>query len=112
MFDAYKPSGKFGAMLIPLVLLGVVIAVAAAYAYHLILEWIPLIYVNFLATLFFGIGLGMFGAWIVTISHTRNRMIAIGLGILLALSALSAKYYFQHQTFCDQVFELSKDEVS
>ena len=109
MFDTYKPSGKFGVMLLPLVLLGVVLAVAAAYAYHLLLEWIPLIYINFMATLFFGIGLGMVGAWIVTTSHTRNRLAAIGVGILLALSALAGKYYFQHQTFCNQVFEIEKD---
>ena len=109
MFDTYQPSGKFGVMLLPLVLLGVVLAVAAAYVYHLLLEHIPLIYINFLATLFFGIGIGMVGAWIVRTSHTRNRMIAIGMGILLALSALAGKYYFQHQTFCNQVFDIEKD---
>lgn len=111
MFDTYQPSGKFGVMLLPLVLLGVVLAVAAAYVYHLLLEHIPLIYINFLATLFFGIGIGMVGAWIVRTSHTRSRMIAIGMGILLALSALAGKYYFQHQTFCNQVFETEKPEI-
>ena len=105
MFDTYKPSGKFGVLMIPLLLLGAVVAVAAAFAYHLLLEWIPLIYVNFLATLFFGIGLGMVGAWIVKTSHTRNRAVAVAIGILLALSALSAKYFFQHQTFCNQILD-------
>jgi hypothetical protein len=51
MFETYKPSGRFGILVIPLVLLGIVLAVAAAYVYHMLLEWIPLIYVNFLATL-------------------------------------------------------------
>lgn len=109
MFDTYKPSGKFGGMTIPLVLVGAVVAVALAYAYHLLLEWIPLIYVNFLATLFFAIGLGMIGSWIVGAGHIRNRMIAVVMGVLLALSALSAKYYFQHQTFCNQIVDAEAD---
>jgi len=105
MFDTYKPSGKFGGMTIPLILVGVVIAVALAYVYHLLLEYIPLIYINFLVTLFSGTGLGMIGGWTIRTGHTRNRMIAVVMGVLLAVSALSAKYYFQHQTFCNQMVD-------
>lgn len=111
MFDTYQPSGKFGTLTIPLILIGILVAVALAYVYHLLLEWIPLIYVNFMATLFFGIGLGTIAVWIVNMGHTRNRMIAFATGVLLALTALSAKYYFQYQTFLNQVVAAQNEDV-
>ncbi len=110
MFDTYQPSGKFRTLTIPLILIGMLIATALAYVYHLLLEWIPLIYVNFLITLFSGIGLGMIATWIVNMGHARNRMIAIAIGVLLALTALSAKYYFQYQTFLNQVVAAEKED--
>jgi hypothetical protein len=34
MFETYNPSGRFGILEIPLVLLGIVLAVTAAYVPH------------------------------------------------------------------------------
>ena len=112
MFETYRPSGKFGTLTIPLILAGVVVAAALAYVYHLLLEWIPLIYINFLITLFSGIGLGMIGAWVMNMGHNRNRMVALATGLLFALAALSAKYYFQYQTFCSQIVSAEVEAIS
>ena len=111
MFETYQPSGKFGTLTIPLILLGMLVAAALAFVYQLLLQFIPLIYINFLVTVFSGIGLGVIGTWIVNTGHSRNRMIAILTGVVLALTALSAKYYFQYQTFCNQVVEFEQEAI-
>ena len=97
MFETYKPSGRFGVMAIPLAIVAMVIAIAMAYVYHLALHWIPLIYISFLVTIGLGIGLGMVGSKIVLFGKVRNVALAMLIGLLLTLSALAGKFYFQHQ---------------
>ena len=110
MFETYKPSGRFGGISIALLLVGVVAAVAVSYVYHLALYWIPLIYVNFLATIGLGFLLGFVGAFIVNVGKVRNLPLAIVIGLLLTLAALGGKYYFQYeQMLTDTVQVLMND---
>ena len=73
MFETYKPSGKFGVLAIPVALIVLALVIASAYVYQLGLYWIPLIYISFLLTWFYGIGLGMAGAMMLT----RQRAVRI-----------------------------------
>lgn len=110
MFETYKPSGRFGGLSIAFILIGMIAAVAASYVYHLLLHWIPLIYVNFLATIGLGFLLGFFGAMIVNIGKVRNVPLALVIGLLLTLAALGGKFYFQYeQMLSDTVQVLMND---
>ena len=99
MFDVYKPSGSIGMKTYPLFLVGIVVAIALAFVYQLLLHWIPFIYVNFLLTLGMGVGTGMIVSFIVNNGHCRNWMIAALLGLMLLIVGLSGKYWFQYQQF-------------
>ena len=59
MFQTYRPSGKFGAMTMPLWLLALVVTVPLSIAYVVLLEVIPLIYVSVILTLVAGWLLGL-----------------------------------------------------
>ena len=97
MFETYKPSGRFGGMAIPFLFVGIVVAAAASFVYHLGLHWIPLIYVSFLLTFGFGKFLGFMGAKFVDIAKIRNVPFAIAMGLLFTLAGLGGKFVFQHQ---------------
>jgi hypothetical protein len=102
MFEIYKPSGRFGAMAIPLLIVGIVAAVALAFVYQLLLHLIPFIYISFLITLGLGFACGIAGGMIVHAGKVRNALFAGAIGIVLAMSALGAKYYFQYQRFLSE----------
>lgn len=97
MFETYKPSGKFGVMAIPAALIGLALAVASAFVYQLGLYWIPLIYISFLLTWFYGIGLGMAGSMIVRAGKIRNVVLAVLIGLAFTVAAVGGKFYFQHR---------------
>lgn len=97
MFDTYQPSGRIGVLTYGLLLLGLVLAGLLAFVYQLLLEWIPLIYVSFLFTLGFGFVLGVIGAFIVNTGRCRNVAFAALIGILLAITGLGSKFWFQYQ---------------
>ena len=105
MFQTYRPSGRFGALAIPLVIVGLVVAVALAFVYQLLLDLIPFIYISFLVTMGLGFAIGIGGAMIVSAGKVRNVMLAGMIGALMMLTALSAKYYFQYQNILATVVE-------
>jgi hypothetical protein len=105
MFEIYKPSGRFGATAIPLLIVGMVAAVALAFVYQLLLHLIPFIYISFLVTLGLGFACGIAGGMIVHAGKVRNVLFAGAIGIVLMLSALSAKYYFQYQRIFAEVVD-------
>ena len=96
MFQTYQPSGKMGALTLPLILVGIGLAIALALAYQFLLEWIPLIYVSFLLTWGMGIALGMVGVWVVNTGAMRNVVVAAIMGLLIVLAGVSAKFCFQY----------------
>ena len=98
MFETYKPSGRFGPMTIVGFLLGLLLVTGMAFVYQLGLYWIPFIYLSFLMTAAFGIGISMIGTWIVTNGHCRNVSIAILFSLVLVGGGMAAKHYFQYRT--------------
>ncbi len=114
MFDVYKPSGGIGPLTYPLMIGGIVVAVALAFVYQLALEYIPLIYLCFLITGAMGMGLAMLASFIVNVGHCRNLMVAAIIGLVLATCGLGAKYWFQYQRIVkNQVaFEMDQPNVT
>ncbi len=99
MFQIYKPSGRLGPLTFPLLAIGIVVVIALAFVYQLLLDVIPLIYVNFLITLGAGTAIGFIGSTIVKRGKVRNVPVAAVCVSLLIVSFLGAKFWFQYQTF-------------
>jgi hypothetical protein len=87
----------------PFLLAGMTGAVALAFVYQYLLEWIPLIYINFLVTLGLGLVLGSLGVVVVKSGSIRNALVAALFGILFAAAAISAKYYFQYTSWISTI---------
>jgi hypothetical protein len=111
MFEIYRPSGRFGVLTIPMVIIGLVAAIALAFVYQLLLDLIPLIYISFLVTLGLGFAAGIGGSMIVSAGKVRNVMLAGLIGILLTVSALGAKYYFQYRSMLAEVVDAEMQEL-
>lgn len=76
--------------------LALLVTIAMAFIYQLLLEWIPFIYVSFLLTLALGTAIGMMTAFAVRSGHCRNVAIAGLIGVGLATAGLGAKFLFQY----------------
>jgi hypothetical protein len=85
----YEHSGRGGTWGVPLAaVIGVIAALVLAVAYVYILNWIPLIYVSFLATGAFGFAVGAAVGWGAKIGKLRNMTIAVALGVLVGAIAM------------------------
>ena len=98
MFETYKPSGRFGVMVIPMLLVAMAIAAGLAFVYQYLLDWIPIIYITVLVTVGAGFALSMIGTFVCSMGHCRNRMLAFLVGLLLAVTFLGGKFWFQYQS--------------
>ena len=101
MSNVYKPSGHVGLATWPLLLVGIAASVGLAYCYHLLLGWIPFIFVSVLITCGLGIVLAMLGGFVVNVGHVRNLMMGALIGILLSTTVIISKYWFQYQRDLD-----------
>jgi hypothetical protein len=92
----YKPSGRFGSMTFPLLLLvSLVVLPVLAYIYAYLSDLIPLIYAKFFITLGYALGAGMVLSFWVLYGKIRNGTVYyIG-----ALVALLLAYYISWVTF-------------
>jgi len=99
MFQTYRPSGKFGAMTMPLWLLALVVTVPLSIAYVVLLEVIPLIYVSVILTLVAGWLLGLAAYFACKWGHVRNPMVAWLIGLSLPVAFLLTKYFLQWQVW-------------
>ncbi|MDP1560992.1 MAG: hypothetical protein Q8M16_06320 [Pirellulaceae bacterium] len=96
MFQVYQPSGRFSLLAIPLVGIGAVLVVAAAYVYQLGLEWIPFIYVNVLLTWVMAMLIGKTTEYVIHIGHVRNIALCLLFFALVVVAGLGAKFGFQY----------------
>lgn len=110
MFEIYRPSGRFGAMAIPMAIVGIVVAIAAAFVYHLLLKYIPLIYITFLITMGLGVLCGIVGSMVASIGKVRNVALAGLIGVLLTVSSLGAKYVYQYYSIIAEVTDATLKE--
>jgi hypothetical protein len=91
----YRHSGRGGTWGVPLATAsGIVAALVLAFAYVYVINWIPFIYVAFLATAAFGFGVGAATAWGAKTGKMRNMMTATLVGGLAGLFALYFAWAF------------------
>lgn len=92
----YQESNNFHpARMAISILVCLFIALVLGYAYSILIWIIPLIYLNFLATIGFGIVLGMVVKILIRLGHIRHFNIKILLAVMAGLFA----NYFQWTTF-------------
>lgn len=101
MFEVYKPAGNVGIVTWPLLLAGIAASIGLAFLYQMSLDWIPFVFVSVLITCGLGIVLATLGGLIVKVGHVRSITIGALIGICLATTCLSAKYWFQYQRDID-----------
>jgi hypothetical protein len=73
---------------------GIVAGAIFGLAYVYVLNWIPFIYVSFLATLGFGFAVGAAVAWGARIGKIRNMAVSLALGGLVGLVAVYFAWVF------------------
>ncbi len=85
----YKHSGRFPpqGLILPLLLL-CVLAVPSGFAYSYIVFYIPVIYLNLLATLFYGFAVGFIAARLLKMFKVRNLLVALVVAVLAGLACL------------------------
>lgn len=111
MFDVYKPSGAFGVVFIPILLVLLAVGIGLAYLYQLLLEWIPFIYITFILTIIFGACLGAFGRLVVKTGKVRNVTIALIIGLVIGCGSHVAKFWFQYERILWEVAEFNAAEL-
>jgi hypothetical protein len=91
----YQHSGRGGTWGVPLASAsGVLAALVLAIVYVYVINWIPFIYVSFLATAAFGFGVGAAAAWGAKAGKMRNMTIATVVGGLAGLIAVCFAWAF------------------
>jgi hypothetical protein len=85
----YEHSGRGGTWGVPMAAVtGILAALVLAVVYVYVLNWIPLIYVSFLATGAFGFAVGAAVGWGAKVGKLRNMTIAVMLGVLVGAIAM------------------------
>jgi hypothetical protein len=100
-YQTYRHSGRFA-------ISGPVLALAASaavgfplgFVYAYLIRWIPLIYVNFLATLGYGFLFGFLSGWLMRIGRVRSGPVALLTSFLAGVIALYCSWNGHiHATF-------------
>ena len=105
MAETYRESGRFGELTIPGIVGCAVVGAGLAWVYQRLVDWVPLIYVNFLLTLGFGIALGVLVAWVLKRVKNRNRTIMIVTVLATVLAADAASFYWAYRNFLPKAYE-------
>ena len=103
MFAVYRPSGRIGALAIPLWLASLAVIFGIAFIYQLGLYWIPLIYVNFFLTVGFGMVCAALGGMTVNFGRVRNPLLGLLIAITICLTGLAGKFFFQYTSACAEL---------
>jgi len=91
----YTPSGRTPILgLLLMITLGVLAGAVLSVAYILAIHYIPFIYVNFMATLFFGIGVGKVLEKAVRFGHLRSPFKTILTALLVGLACVWLQWVF------------------
>ena len=104
--EFYEHSGRCGPVGVPITAVtGILAGAVFGLAYAYIINWIPLIYVSFLATLGFGFVVGAAAAWGARIGKIRNMMVSTALGGLVGLLAVYFAWVFDPMARIEDVHE-------
>ena len=103
----YVPSGAFKPVIFVHVWGWMLVTVALAGLYELLLYFIPFIFLNLLLAVGFGVAMGVPVLWAIEAAHCRNRGVALGVALLLGVGGLAASYGWGYRRALSQL--ASKD---
>lgn len=93
--EFYEHSGRCGPVGVPIAAAaGILAGAVVGLAYVYIINWIPFIYVAFLATLGFGFLVGAAVAWGARLGKIRNMAVSTALGAMFGLLAVYFAWAF------------------
>jgi hypothetical protein len=96
----YKPSGSAGALCVPLGLLfGGAAAIGGGWAYHELMNLIPLIYINALITFAYAAVIGGATGIGLSLGKCRNSAIAVVTGLVTGIAGFIAPFVMEYQSF-------------
>jgi hypothetical protein len=108
--ERYTPSNRFGPLAIPGLVVAAVAAAALAWGYQFAVDWIPLIYVEFLATIGFGFVLGYLVRELVVRGKIRSPGLALGVLGVVVLVGWAASFRWAYERALSQAYdEVVKD---
>jgi hypothetical protein len=99
----YAPSGAFKPIIVVHLLGWMIVAVALAGLYELLIHFIPFIYLNLLLAVGFGFALGIAALGAVEAAHCRNRFVALVVALLLGGGGLAASYGWGYRRALSQL---------
>lgn len=105
MLESYRPSGRCTVMILPMTVALMVALVAAGWVYQLIVDWIPLIFLTFLATFGFGALIAAATGIMIRYARCRNVAAAVLCGMFAAFIATAATHYFAYVRYTDAMAE-------
>lgn len=97
MLDKYRASGKCPPSFLAMGAIAVIGGIPVGVVYDLVVEYIPLIYLNLLATLGAVAVIAVTGSWLVRTQRCRNPMLAALFGAAIGLTVWAVSFVFAWQ---------------
>src|SRR5688572_11803570 len=101
----YEPSGRFGAALLPALLLCAAVGAGLAWVYQWLINLIPFIYVNLLLTLGFGFVLLTMVLTALRAGRNRNHPLALAAAVVLPVIAVIASFGWGYRLALPDLYE-------
>ena len=96
MLQKYEPSGVMGIFSPVALVVLLPIAVAGAWLYQLLIDWIPFIYLNFIVAVGFGLVLAFPTMVALRLTKCRSRLAGMLIGLMVGAVGLAASHYFAY----------------
>ncbi len=109
--ERYKSSGKTGGLFFVYGIAGIAAIAATSWLYQKLLEWIPLIYVSFLATLGFAAAVFFVAFLIGSLGHNRSALLGAFLGLVIGCAGLFGSHYVAYRGMVDRATDSIVDSV-
>lgn len=103
MLERYAPSGQFSPATLLYGLVFALVIAGGAWLYQALVDWIPLIYVSFLATLGFAAVAFVATGAAMTRGNCRNAAVAVLLGLAIGAAGTAGSHWFAYQRFVGKV---------
>ncbi len=103
--ERYTPSHRFGPLALPGLVVAAAAAAALAWGYQFAVDWIPLIYVGFLATIGFGFALGYLVREVVVRGKVRSPGLALGILGVVVLAGWGASFWWAYERALSQAYD-------
>lgn len=104
--EAYRPSGKLGPGAIPMGLgAGLVAAVGAGWIYQRIVDWVPFIYLNAIATIVYGLVIGLAATFGLQMGKNRNPMLACIVVVFCSAVGIASTFHYSYNNVTAEIHD-------